>query len=98
VLKDYHGFERNILMPVGVTWAFIGEKQTPSWTYYIPVLFALLGAVRTHGINKTSKRFYAYLLQLEESFSKTGWEHSFAGKTWLSEAQLSTGAYLLPQP
>ena len=79
LLQDHRALERNAVVAVGITWGFLIKEHTPGWTYCIPCLFAILGALRAKGISNTYTTFGDYLHQIEAAFSKpgapAGWEH-----------------------
>jgi hypothetical protein len=85
LLKDYRALERNVVIAVGLTWAWLFEKRAPRWTWVIPILFAVLGAIRASGIIKSFRGFHGYISQLEDAFSRPGdpggWQHSPWHKT-----------------
>jgi len=85
LLKDYRALERNVVIAVGLTWAWLFEKRAPKWTWVIPILFAVLGAIRASGIIKSFGGFHNYISQLEDAFTRTGdpggWQHSPWHKT-----------------
>jgi hypothetical protein len=81
LLETLRSLERNIVVAVGVSWAFLIEKraETPRWSWFIPVFFAVLGVWRVRGILKFFGQFREYLASLEESFhvldGPIGWQH-----------------------
>jgi hypothetical protein len=79
VLQDSRGLERNVVLAIGATWAWLYSKSGAPWTFLIPCMFAILGAIRAHGINDTYTTFATYLSEIEEAFRKAGgpkgWEH-----------------------
>ncbi len=92
LLKDYRDLERNVVIAVGLTWAWLFEKGPPKAAWFIPFLFAVLGAVRATGILKSFRNYHEYITRIEEAFSRPGdpggWEHS----PW--RGGVSKGAYL----
>lgn len=95
-LKDYHALERNTVIAVGATWAWLfhegSEVKTtpahvpPHWAWFIPVIFVALGAARAAGIMKSFGVFHDYIEKLETHLSQVGdpggWEHFSWNKTW----------------
>ena len=79
VLQDSRALERNVVLAIGATWAWLYTKQGAPWTFLIPCMFATLGAIRAYGINDTYTTFGTYFSEIEEAFRKTngpkGWEH-----------------------
>lgn len=79
ILQDTRSLEKYIVVTIGAIWAWLHSIKSADWMWCIPCVFAILGATRAFGINKSFEVFHAYILKLEESFSKTGtpegWEH-----------------------
>jgi hypothetical protein len=94
LLKDYRNLERNVVIAVGLTWAWLFEKAPPIGAWFIPILFAALGALRASGIIKSFENYHEYISRIEEAFSRPddpgGWEHTL----WRGSG-VSKGAYLL---
>ena len=87
LFQDYRSLERNVVIAVGVTWGWLFKEQqppVPAWAWFTPCLFAILGALRALGIEKSASASIAYLKRLEDAFSRAddpgGWEHSFGGR------------------
>jgi len=80
LLKDYRDLERNVVIAVGLTWAWLFEKGPPKGAWFIPCLFAVLGAVRATGIIKSFGKYHKYISRIEDAFTRPadpgGWEHS----------------------
>jgi|ERR1700679_4160029 hypothetical protein len=62
--QDYRALERDIVIAVGVTWAYLFNKCAQSWMYLISILFAGLGAIRGHGSYIAIKKFHACLQEI----------------------------------
>jgi hypothetical protein len=81
LLKDYRDLERNAVIAVGVTWAWLFDHnmKMPWWAWCFPCLFALLGGLRGMGILRAFGNFKGYISRVEDAFSKPsdpgGWEH-----------------------
>lgn len=81
LLKDYRALERNVVIAVGVTlgWLFDKRSDIPAWAWFLPFLFAALGAIRGTGIMQAFGNFKKYFLAIENAFSRpgdpAGWEH-----------------------
>jgi hypothetical protein len=92
LLKDYRALERNVVIAVGLSWAWLFEKCAPKWAWSVPILFAVLGALRASGIIKSFKNYHDYIYKLEDTFSRPGdpggWEHT------LLKSGVAEGAYL----
>jgi hypothetical protein len=78
--KDSRSLEKYIAVAVGGIWTWLyGVKVNSPWMWSVPCLLAILGAIRAFGMNQSFVVFHAYILKLEEAFSKTGgpegWEH-----------------------
>jgi len=71
--------ERNVVLGVGGTWAWLATHTTPKWIWSVPVLFVILGALRCHGIWTELGRLHEYIQRIESRFSAKedpgGWEH-----------------------
>jgi hypothetical protein len=99
VLKDYRDLERNVVIAVGVTlgWLFDKRADVPSWAWFLPLLFAVLGAIRATGILQAFGSFKCYIRKLETAFSNAGdpqgWEHFPRSKT--STARFAVGFWVL---
>jgi hypothetical protein len=83
LLEDYLGLERNVVVAIGASWAFLYHERLPAWTFLIPCLFAVLGAVRAKGIMDAFGVLSGYLKKLEIAYRREsvllGWEHSHQG-------------------
>jgi hypothetical protein len=85
LLQDYRTLERNVVLAIGVTWAWLFTHTThPRLAWWIPVLFAVLGAIRAYGIHQGFAKLGNYIKLLEENFSglgdPEGWQHKIPGK------------------
>jgi pimeloyl-ACP methyl ester carboxylesterase len=96
LLKDYRALERNVVIAVAVSWAWLFETDPPrpKLAWFLPVLFVGLGVLRASGIFKQFGVFHRYLMSMEASFSKAkdprGWEHF----SWQKTGWVSTSAIL----
>jgi len=95
-LKDYHALERNAVIAVGATWAWLfhegNEAKTalshppPPWAWFIPLVFVALGASRAAGLMKSFGIFHRYIEKVEvyltEHGGPEGWEHFSWKETW----------------
>lgn len=93
LLKDYRALERNAVIAVGVSWAWLFKEGNTSirLAWFIPVLFATLGALRASGIFKQFGVFHGYVESVESAFVELGgpqgWEHFSWGKSgWVSQS------------
>ena len=81
LLKDCRDLERNVVVAVGISWAWLLDKNAmvPRWAWWIPCLFAALGAVRVWGIMKSFGVYRLYVGGVEEAIvlpdGPGGWEH-----------------------
>ncbi len=81
LLETLRSLERNVIVAVGVSWAWLIDKgdKTPKWSWFVPVLFAVLGMWRVRGILRFFGQFRAYLFKLEDAYfvvnSPEGWQH-----------------------
>jgi hypothetical protein len=96
--------ERNTVIAVGATWAWLfsnPEKITSApWAWFIPVLFVVLGILRCLGNRKQWSVFHSYIERIEgvflDSGSPGGWEHFSWGKTqWRSTIAFWTVLFLV---
>jgi|SRR5580704_15418072 hypothetical protein len=80
LLKDYRELERNVVIAVGLTWAWLFERTPPKPAWLIPILFAGLGAWRAYGITESFDHYHEYICHIEDAFSRPGdpggWEHT----------------------
>lgn len=80
LLKTLRSLERNVIIAVGVSWAFLldARNDVPEWSWFIPVIFVLLGVWRVRGILNFFGQSREYLATLEESFGlregPQGWQ------------------------
>jgi hypothetical protein len=83
LLEDYLALERNVVVAIGASWAFLYHERLPVWTFLIPCLFAVLGAVRAKGIMDAFGVLRGYLLKIEDAYGREdvlkGWEHAHKG-------------------
>jgi hypothetical protein len=81
LLETLRSLERNVIVAIGASWAFLLEKRehVPKWSWFVRVLFAVLGILRARGIVKYFGQFRVYLSRLEEAFGTpqgpAGWQH-----------------------
>jgi len=79
--------ERNVLIAVALAWGWLFERRShlPSWTWFIPVIFWILGYIRSFGINRSLSTLHLYVGKLETAFSNLddpgGREHDREDKT-----------------
>ena len=84
VRKYARGLERNVVIALGVSWAWLfHERQNvPKWAWLVPCLFATLALMRAMSNRKFFDDAHQYLCKLELSFltenEPHGWEHSRA--------------------
>jgi len=66
-------------LAVGGTWAWLVTHSPAKWTWFIPVLFVVLGILRCVGVYQHFGQLHEYLKQIESAFSANddpgGWEH-----------------------
>jgi hypothetical protein len=83
LLEDYLSLERNVVIAIGASWAFLYHERLPAWTFLIPCLFAVLGAVRAKGIMDAFGVLSGYLKKIEIAYRREGvlrgWEHDHQG-------------------
>jgi hypothetical protein len=103
LIQESRALERNAIIAVGVTWAWLYSRGKPvhAWTYFIPILFSAIGALRAYGIEKAFGQMGSFISKLEYVFldnraSALGWESieddgSIKPKTGTSD---SRGAFL----
>ena len=89
MLTDIRALERNVLVAVGVTWAWLfTNKDLPGWVWLFPCLFVALGCVRAVGMVRAFGHFRDYITKIESTFlpdkNPEGWEHFCNGKTGAS--------------
>ncbi|SRR5258708_23450370 len=98
LLTDARTVERNTLIAVGATWAWLFSNfktvAAARWAWYIPVLFVALGALRSWGISEQFKLFHEYLKTMEAAFfadkAPEGWEHF----SWEKSGWVTRSAYM----
>jgi hypothetical protein len=82
LLQDCRALERNAVVAIGVTWAWLFEKKDvlPGWAWLIPCLFAILGGIRMAGIMQSFSGYREYMTRIEKTFSgehdRGGWDTS----------------------
>ncbi len=89
MLTDIRALERNVLVAVGVTWAWLfTHKDLPGWAWLFPCLFVALGCVRVVGMIRAFGHFREYITKIEGTFlagqNPMGWEHFSQGRTGAS--------------
>ena len=93
LLKDYRDLERNAVIAIGLTWAWLFERKPPAGAWFIPILFAALGALRASGIITSFHNYHEYIIRVEDAFTRPGdpggWEHTLRRGSGVSK-----GAYL----
>lgn len=71
--------EKAVALAVGVVWAWLVTHPQAKWPWFIPVLFVVLGILRSISVSRHFGRLHEYLKQLESAFSANGdpggWEH-----------------------
>jgi hypothetical protein len=95
LLKDYRALERNVVIAVAVSWAWLfeGHPSRPKGAWFLPALFAALGALRASGIFKQFGVFHEYLKSIGAAFSRSGdpggWQHfSWKRTGWVSSSAI----------
>jgi len=79
--SEYQSLEKNAAVAVGVTlaWLFHERSSIPGWTWFVPFLFAVLGASRSRGLSRTFELLNSYMILIEHSFTEPngpdGWAH-----------------------
>jgi hypothetical protein len=95
LLVEGRSLERNVVIAIGVTWAWLLDKSStlhvPKWSWFAPCLFSGLGILRAYGYTKEFRALHDYLKSIESAFSAksdpAGWEH-FAPRGWTSKSTL----------
>lgn len=102
LLETLRSLERNVVVAIGVSWAWLIDKgqNTPKWSWFVPVLFAVLGSWRVHGILRFFGEFREYFEQLEDSYKgdldgPVGWQHFTANKAKVSDGTFAFWATLV---
>jgi hypothetical protein len=74
LLQDCRTLERNVIVAIGVSWAWLFEKKDalPGWAWLIPCLFAVLGGIRMAGIMQSFSVYREYMTRIEKTFSGEG--------------------------
>src|ERR1700722_3211808 len=68
MLTDVRALERNVLVAVGVTWAWLFTHQDlPCWVWCFPSLFVALGCVRAVGMIWAFGQFRTYIKKIEST-------------------------------
>jgi hypothetical protein len=81
ISRENRNLERNVVIAMGVTWGWLYGQGAhgPVWAYFIPLMFAVLGAIRAHGIDQSFGALGGYITNIEDAFHKEGspigWEH-----------------------
>jgi hypothetical protein len=99
MLAEARSLERSIVVAVGATWGWLVDKslsdksrsdQLPKWVWFVPCLFAGLGAWRASGLRKEFAMLHEYIKNTENVFSSSsnpgGWEHFIEGKGWTAKS------------
>jgi hypothetical protein len=79
-VREMRTIERYALIGTGVVWAWLATNQQIRVHYivwWIPVLFSLLGGLRTFALIKSVRRLAAYIQTVESAFMNKrleGWE------------------------
>ena len=81
-LREARSLERNILIAIGVVWAFLASHPIHDrWPWWFPVLLAALGSYRSYALHKIFRQQAKYLLRIEvllanpDNGGANGWEH-----------------------
>ena len=93
LLKESQTIKRETIFAIGVTtaWLFREEQQrtVPSWTWFIPLVFVMLGYSRASGMSSSFSKFAECISRIEDMFSGEfapgGWEHFSSRKAWSRE-------------
>jgi hypothetical protein len=105
MLKDYRNLERNVGLACaglqawlfGQHWHEYHDLAFHRMAFCIPLVLAILGAIRAFGILTAFSILHLYLLKLEAFFSVDsptvkGWEHFLDARTGGAEKLRKTGA------
>jgi hypothetical protein len=105
VLKDHRALERNIVVVVGVIWAWLLDEHhahnmyIPPWAWFIPCLFVVLGIMRATGNATFFTVTNEYIHRVEDVFSSDGdpggWDHFSLGRTWIRKSTIAFWSLLL---
>ncbi len=87
-LNDSRSVERNVVIAIGAFWAFLIKENGnvrklthPAWAWWIPVLFSVLGALRSAALGYKFACLGTYIQKIEKYFlpkvtnRPEGWEH-----------------------
>ena len=74
LLSDLRSLERNVVVAIGITFAWLikEDKDVPCWAWVVPIVFAGLGAWRVRGILRQFGLFKRYLLTIEAAYHSEG--------------------------
>jgi hypothetical protein len=101
IINDYRATERNVLIAVGVSWAWLYgfRHEMPPLAWLAPCLFVGLGIMRHRGNEAFFRSINKYLKRLEKSFSAPGhpggWEHAQAAKEGRFWTKISAWSFWL---
>jgi hypothetical protein len=89
VIQEHRALERNVLIAIGIAFAWLYTISKTPWLFVILPLIAACGKRRADGIYKAYREFHRYLSEIEEAFWKDGvprgWEHSLTSGTHESD-------------
>jgi hypothetical protein len=103
-ISDYRATERNIVIAVGVSWAWLYQvrKEVPWEAWLVPCLFVVLGILRTYSDETFFRSAHKYLTRVEESFSSANdpggwehWEHANVARNWTRFSAVLFWTFLL---
>ena len=100
-INDYRSTERNVVIAVGVSWAWLYQvrREIPSLAWLAPCLFVVLGILRTYSDEAFFRSTHQYLSRVEELFSRAehpgGWEHAPVSRNWTRFSAVLFWAVLL---
>lgn len=87
-INDYRATERNVVIAVGVSWAWLFQagNGVPVLAWLVPCLFVVLGILRNYSDEAFFQSAHQYLARVEKAFSLPGhpggWEHAPVSRNW----------------
>lgn len=87
VIKFARELERNVVVAVGISWAWLfRERQNiPGWSWLFPCLFVILGVMRAYGNTVYFRAVNNYLTMVERTIvgdsAPRGW-HRYTERNW----------------
>lgn len=87
IIRDYRVVERNAIIAVGASWAWLFHvrHEVPGIAWFGPCLFVFVGFFRSFSNNIFFDSAHEYLMKVEEAFSGPehpgGWEHASVART-----------------